>query len=294
MEEKHFGPVWFIPGEKKGKYPFCHSVYVEGARILIDPSSDRERLSQLRKDPGVDLVWLTHYHEDHLMHLDLFEDLPIWIAEQDAPPLADLECFLDAYGMVNEEHRHFWRELMKDQFHFRPRKPVGFLKDGDVFQFDAGSVEVIHTPGHTAGHLSFWFQEADVLFLGDYDLTAFGPWYGDKDSSIEDTEASIERLRNIPAQICLTCHETGIFEKPAAAVWDAYARIIAERESKLLALLDTPKTMEDIIWAWIVYGRPREPAALFEFGERAHMGKHLERLMGLGIVACEDGRYVKK
>jgi len=46
MEEKHFGPVWFIPGENKGKYPFCHSVYIEGECILIDPASDRNRLEK--------------------------------------------------------------------------------------------------------------------------------------------------------------------------------------------------------------------------------------------------------
>jgi hypothetical protein len=36
MEEKHFGPVWFILGETGGRYPFCHSVYIDGPGILID------------------------------------------------------------------------------------------------------------------------------------------------------------------------------------------------------------------------------------------------------------------
>ena len=39
IAEKHFGPIWFIPGENKGKYPFCHSIYIEGPGILIDPAS---------------------------------------------------------------------------------------------------------------------------------------------------------------------------------------------------------------------------------------------------------------
>jgi glyoxylase-like metal-dependent hydrolase (beta-lactamase superfamily II) len=75
-EERHFGPVWFIPGENRGRYPFCHSIYIEGARVLIDPASDRERLVQLRENPGVETVWLSHWHEDHFMHLDLFDGLP--------------------------------------------------------------------------------------------------------------------------------------------------------------------------------------------------------------------------
>jgi glyoxylase-like metal-dependent hydrolase (beta-lactamase superfamily II) len=37
------------------------------------------------------------------------------------------------------------------------------LEDGD----QVGSVRVLHTPGHTPGHLSFWWPERRVLFAGD-------------------------------------------------------------------------------------------------------------------------------
>ena len=70
MEERHFWPIRFIPGENHGKYPFCHSVYIEGEGILIDPGSDRKRLVQIRENYGIEAVWLTHWHEDHLMHLE--------------------------------------------------------------------------------------------------------------------------------------------------------------------------------------------------------------------------------
>ena len=46
MRETAFGPVRFIPGPNRGKYPHCHSVYVEGDQILIDPAADRERLDR--------------------------------------------------------------------------------------------------------------------------------------------------------------------------------------------------------------------------------------------------------
>ena len=76
MRETHFGPVWFIPGKNRGRYPHCHSIYIDGPGILIDPSSDRERLKQLRERDGVNAIWLSHWHEDHIMDLDLFDDLP--------------------------------------------------------------------------------------------------------------------------------------------------------------------------------------------------------------------------
>jgi len=293
MEEKHFGPVWFIPGKNKGKYPFCHSIYIERAGVLIDPASDRKRLTQIREDHGVATVWLSHWHEDHLTHLDLFDDRPFSLSEADAPPLSDIERFLDAYGMSEEHERQHWRVILKKDFHFRPREPSSFFRDGELIQLDGITVEVIKTPGHTPGHLSFWFQEPGIIFMGDYDLTRFGPWYGDIDSSIEETVRSVKRLRDIPAKVWLTAHETGIFEEQPGDLWDQYLGVIYERERKLLKLLEKPRTLGDIVGAWIIYGRPREPKALFEFGERAHMKKHLDRLINKGIVTKDGDRYRK-
>ena len=41
------------------------------------------------------------------------------------------------------------------------------LKDGDT----VGPVRVLHTPGHTPGHLAFWWPEHRVLFAGDAIVT---------------------------------------------------------------------------------------------------------------------------
>ena len=294
MEEKHFGPIWFIPGEQGGRYPFCHSVYVEGAGLLIDPASDRERLIQLRNDPGVKSVWLSHWHEDHLMHLDLFEDAPLWISAPDAPPISDIDSFMDAYGMDQANERVFWREIMVKDFHFRPRTPSGFLQEGAARSAGGPAIEVLSTPGHTPGHTAFFFQEQGVLFMGDYDLTKFGPWYGDVGSSIEETIASVRRLRKIPAKAWIAGHETGLFENDPGELWERYLAVIAVREEKLLELLKQPRTLDAIVEACIIYGKPREPKAFFEFGERVHMKKHLEKLMREGMVRREGERYVRE
>jgi hypothetical protein len=52
MRERLFGPICFIPGKNKGKYPYCHSLFIEGAGILIDPASDRERLTRAVNTPA--------------------------------------------------------------------------------------------------------------------------------------------------------------------------------------------------------------------------------------------------
>ena len=292
MEEKSFGPIRFIPGINRGKYPYCHSVYVEGAKILIDPASDRERLKRLRNEEGVAQVWLSHWHEDHFMDLDLFDDLPLGIHPLDAPPLADVDAFLDAYAIETPAFRDSWRSIVTDRFHYRSRKPQITLEAG-IRELDDLTVEILHTPGHTPGHLSFFFPESGVLFLGDYDLTPFGPWYGDRDSDITATIASIRRLEKLPARTWLTCHETGVFEKQPGPLWSSYLAVIEKRERRLLEFLAAPRSQEDIINAWIVYLKKREPEDFYRFGEWAIIQKHLKGLMASGLVVFDKGLYRK-
>jgi glyoxylase-like metal-dependent hydrolase (beta-lactamase superfamily II) len=165
--------------------------------------------------------------------------------------------------------------------------------DDETLKLAGVSVEVLHVPGHTPGHSAFFFREPRVLLLSDYDLTPFGPWYGDRDSSIEDTIASIHRLRGIDASVWLTAHESGVFEQDPGEAWDLYLAVIDRREEALLAFLDRPRTMMEIVNQWIVYRKPREPRAFFEHGERANMAKHLQRLLRGGAVRMVGDRYVR-
>lgn len=294
MKEKKFGPIRFLPGINRGKYPYCHSVYIEGAKILIDPASDRERLKRLRDEEGVAQVWLSHWHEDHFMDLDLFDDLPLGIHPLDAPPLSTLDHFLDAYDIRSSDFRESWRSIATDMFHFRPRTPQILLDAGTRDCGGGITVDILHTPGHTPGHLAFFFREAGVLFLGDYDLTPFGPWYGDRDSSIAETISSVHRLEKISARTWLTCHETGVFEKPPGPLWSDYLAVIAGRESRLLEFLAVPRSKEEIITAWLVYRKQREPLDFYRFAEWAIISKHLSGLTDDGRVLLEDGLYLKR
>ena len=291
MEEKNFGPIRFIPGINRGKYPHCHSVYIESAKILIDPGSDRERLKKLREEEGVKQVWLSHWHEDHFMNLDLFDDLPLGVHPLDAPPLSSVEKFLDAYDIRKPDFRESWRSIVTKMFHFRPRTPQITLEEGTRTCGDI-AVDILHTPGHTPGHLCFFFRKTGVLFLGDYDLTPFGPWYGDRDSSIIETINSIRKLSKIPARTWLTCHETGVFEKPSDRLWSDYLEVIDEREARLLEFLSSPRSKEEIVNAWLVYRKQRKPEDFYRFAEWAIIKKHLAALSDMGRVTFEEGRYM--
>ncbi len=291
MQEIDFGPVRFLPGLDRGKYPNCHSLYIAGDGILIDPGADRQRLMRLRDQEEVKEVWLTHWHEDHFLNLDLFDDLPLRIHPADAAPLGSMDAFLDAYGIEPPDFRRDFARIVETRFHFRSRMPRADLTGGMVIPLEQVTVDVFHTPGHTPGHVCFFFRQPGVLFLGDYDLTSFGPWYGDPGSSIAQTVTSIERLQWMAARVWIAAHGTGVFTEPPGELWDDYLAVIGQREGKLARFLSEPRRLEEIVDQWIVYGKAREPIDFFRFAETAIIKKHLERMLQAHIVREEDGRY---
>jgi glyoxylase-like metal-dependent hydrolase (beta-lactamase superfamily II) len=286
-----FGPVHFIAGGNRGRYPASNSVYVEAANILIDAGADAARYRQLLDGPGVREVWLSHWHEDHLTHLDLFAGSPLRIMAEDAAAMSGVEPFLDSYGIVREDFRDYWRRVLPREFNFKPRRATHFFTPGEIIDLGSCSVEIIGAPGHTPGHTAFYFREPRVMFLADYDLTRFGPWYGDRDSSIELTLTSLEKLAHYPAEVWLTSHEEGVFLGDAREAFAAYRAVIDAREARLLDLLAQPRTLDEITSACLVYRKPREPKAFYEWGEGAIMGKHLTRLLRAGKIKEEAGRF---
>lgn len=294
MQDRQFGRIRFVYGENGGKYPFNHSLYLKGdkARVIIDPACSQEKLACL-KDEGVDWVWLSHWHEDHIRYLNLFENCPLWMSGRDFPPLMDIRIFLDWYGLESPDQRGYWEKIMIEEFNYQPISQARFLADNETIDLGGLSVQIIATPGHTPGHLSFFFPEEELLFLGDYDLTSFGPWYGDVASSIEETIASIRKLKAIPARRWVAAHNSGLYEENPGSLWDAYENIIYERENKLLSFLEQPKTLGEICSAWLIYGKPREPKEFFEFNEKVLIGKHLDYLLGQGRIMKQDNRYAR-
>ncbi len=293
-ELKKFGPVSFIQGDKGGRYPFCNSLFIEEAGILIDPASNGEVLKKLKDK--VNQVWLSHWHEDHIMYLNLFEHCPLLMHKLDEPPISDIDTFIRWYGIDERNEKELvegWKQLLAGQFNYTPRRAHRHLKEGELIRMDGLTIEVLHVPGHSPGTLAFYFHEPRILFLGDYDLTPFGPWYGDRYSDIDQIIASTLRLKRIPAKIWLTGHEHGYFEENPGDKWDAYLAVIENREEKLLEFLNEPRTLQEIGKAWIVYGKPKEPVVEYEYIEQISMKKHADRLLKRGLIRTEGNRYLR-
>jgi len=294
MEESQFGRLTFIRGKRGGKYPFCNSLFIDDReKVIIDPGSGKELLKKLEMEKGIDCIVNSHYHEDHTAFNYLFPEAKLYVPRDEVPCFTSLEQLLDFSGLLGTDLEHKWRDIFLNNFNYTERTPDREFSDGDLLNFGDTTLQVIHTPGHTIGHSSFFFPDEKVLFMGDLDLTAFGPWYGDRVSDIDQTIASLHTLLTIPARIFITSHEVGIIEGDITKAVEDYIAIIDKRENTLLNFLEKPRTMSEIVNQWIIYKKPGDPREYFEAGERGMITKHLDRLTKTGgITVKEDGRYV--
>ncbi len=292
MEETRFGNLVFIPGTGCGKYPFCNSLYIDDKKkAIIDPASDESFLRKLAGEKKVDIVINSHYHEDHIAFNYLFPEAELYVHEAIGACFKSYSSFLDYCGLLDSKYRAEWDDLFLNRFHFKERTPSVEFRDGDFLFFGDTKLQVIHTPGHTAGHCSFYFPDQGILFMGDLDLSRFGPWYGDRVSDIDQTIQSMRRLLEIPADIYITSHETGIIRGDITELVETYLSVITRREKKILDFLERPRTTDEIVERWIIFKRELQPRYFFEFAERGMIIKHLERLIRNGNIGTEGGKF---
>jgi hydroxyacylglutathione hydrolase len=80
------------------------------------------------------------------------------------------------------------------------------VRDGDSYDLGAARSEIFFVPGHTRGHIAFWFPESDALFCGD---TLFVMGCGRLFEGTPDQMwKSLSRLRALPDATRIFCgHE---------------------------------------------------------------------------------------
>ena len=80
------------------------------------------------------------------------------------------------------------------------------LAEGDRFELGQAVAEIFETPGHTSGHISFWFPESNALFCAD---TLFSLGCGRLfEGTPEDMWTSLRKFADLPDEALVYCgHE---------------------------------------------------------------------------------------
>jgi glyoxylase-like metal-dependent hydrolase (beta-lactamase superfamily II) len=243
----------------------------------------------------VDLVLLTHTHEDHAAGLAAVRTPEIRVHELDLAALRDVDDLMRLYG-IPETLWPQMREMVQTRFEFHGWPNALGLRGGDVFDLGDVTVTAVHAPGHTAGHTVYLVESADgtrVVVTGDIDLSTFGPYYGDAASSLEEFEATLAMLHDLVADHYVTFHHKGVVDGHEAFA-DAvrqYAAVFGRRRDALLELLAAPSTFEELVEAGIVYRPGTRPPLFGESVERHSIRRHLERLLSEAAAATDGRQY---
>jgi hydroxyacylglutathione hydrolase len=80
------------------------------------------------------------------------------------------------------------------------------VTDGDTFTLGDEDASVFFVPGHTRGHIAYWFADSDALFCGD---TLFSVGCGRVfEGTMDQMWSSLSRLRALPSETRVYCaHE---------------------------------------------------------------------------------------
>ncbi|MBF0166351.1 MAG: hydroxyacylglutathione hydrolase [Alphaproteobacteria bacterium] len=158
---------------------YIHILLDEAAQegVVIDPG-DAEPVLQAVAQHGWHLteIWATHHHADHVGGAPKLQQklgLTFSAAGSDARRLAGIDRA---------------------------------LQDGDRLRLGRYEAQVLAVPGHTSGHLAYWFEDERRLFCGD---TLFALGCGRLfEGSADEMWHSLSRFKNLPGETLVYCaHE---------------------------------------------------------------------------------------
>jgi hydroxyacylglutathione hydrolase len=148
-----------------------------GATAVVDPAEEAPILAAITAHGGrLDMILLTHHHGDHVAATDAVRvrhPVPVYGARADAHRLPHLDHM---------------------------------LIEGDTVTLGTAKGVVIDTPGHTLGHIAFYFADGCVLLCGD---TLFSLGCGRLlEGTAADMFASLAKFATLPGETLVCCgHE---------------------------------------------------------------------------------------
>ncbi len=233
--------------------------------VLVDPATplpdEIERLRRALEDARrqgreIQAIWLTHHHPDHIGAVETVR--------------RDLGVPVCAHRLAAE---HLERRGIKvDQE----------LEDGQVVVLDGDPpfpVRVIHTPGHTRGHLCFFDETYRSLIAGDLASTlstiVIDPPEGDMDAYLQ----SLDRVIELSPEILFPAHGPPV--RGAVGRLKKLEQHRLEREEQVLEAWRTGARQPAEMVSGIYAGVPEEAHPIAE----RQILAHLDRLRSHGRIA---------
>ena len=134
----------------------CHIARRDGSdvAIVIDPGEEAPRLIEAVQDLEVAAILLTHTHFDHVgavAPLARATGAEVWCPELEVPVLADIMRYVPwpgfgPYESYDAEHT---------------------VAGGERLELAGFDIDVLFTPGHSPGHVTYVLPAEQAIFSGD-------------------------------------------------------------------------------------------------------------------------------
>jgi len=163
----------------------CFIVRREGAAeaVIVDPGEEPERILAALAATGAEAkaILLTHTHFDHIgavAPIAKQTGAPVWCPEIETPVLADINSFVPWPGFGPFESY--------DADHT--------VSGGEKLELAGMEIDVIFTPGHSPGHVTYSIADEPAIFSGD---VLFQGSVGRTDLPGGDWETLLESIRKL-------------------------------------------------------------------------------------------------
>lgn len=190
----------------KDNYNFI--IYNEAIKeaVIVDSPEEEGVMNFLSKN-NLKLKYIlnTHHHYDHV--------------GCNKPIKQATKCKIMGYG--EDAHRITAIDIM--------------LKDGQIIDILGSKVQITHTPGHTLGHIVYYFIEQKWLFCGD---TLFALGCGRLfEGSFQQMFDSLNKIKNLPHETKIYCaHEYTLDNAKFALTVDKDNAVLKNRYEEIKRL----------------------------------------------------------
>jgi hydroxyacylglutathione hydrolase len=127
-----------------------------GSALIVDPGDEAPRILHAVEELGVSVeaILVTHCHFDHVGAVAPVAEAtgaPVWVSEIERPVLADIMSYVPFAGFGP----------------FESYEADHTLKGGERLEVAGFEIDVLFTPGHSPGHLSYSIADEQAVFSGD-------------------------------------------------------------------------------------------------------------------------------
>ncbi len=123
-------------------------------------------------------------------------------------------------------------------------EPDGVISEGDVIRTEKLNLEVIHTPGHSPGHVSLYDPDNKLLFSGDV-VGEITPWYCPSGGGAIGCLESLDKMEKLPLNQILPSHG-GIIHDTGGAFKKMRDVLLNRNEEIMSELRSQPKRLSEL------------------------------------------------